>query len=94
MHKVQGVVARGNRSRWRPSTSDPGLVSVGQVQTCGVCHTDLHYREGGINDDFPFLLRHEAAGFVESVGDSVWGARRLRGAQLARSRRLPGLPTR
>jgi S-(hydroxymethyl)mycothiol dehydrogenase len=36
-----------------------------------VCHTDLHYREGGINDDFPFLLGHEAAGVVESVGDGV-----------------------
>jgi S-(hydroxymethyl)mycothiol dehydrogenase len=36
-----------------------------------VCHTDLHYREGGINDDFPFLLGHEAAGIVESVGPDV-----------------------
>ena len=42
-----------------------------QVQACGVCHTDLHYREGAINDDFPFLLGHEAAGVVESVGDGV-----------------------
>jgi S-(hydroxymethyl)mycothiol dehydrogenase len=41
------------------------------VQACGVCHTDLHYREGGINDDFPFLLGHEAAGVVEAVGDDV-----------------------
>jgi S-(hydroxymethyl)mycothiol dehydrogenase len=41
------------------------------VQACGVCHTDLHYREGGINDDFPFLLGHEAAGVVEAVGDGV-----------------------
>ncbi|NJP79575.1 S-(hydroxymethyl)mycothiol dehydrogenase, partial [Streptomyces sp. AA8] len=40
-------------------------------QACGVCHTDLHYREGGINDEFPFLLGHEAAGVVESVGDGV-----------------------
>ncbi|MGO4756727.1 S-(hydroxymethyl)mycothiol dehydrogenase, partial [Streptomyces sp. 2MCAF27] len=38
---------------------------------CGVCHTDLHYREGGINDEFPFLLGHEAAGVVESVGEGV-----------------------
>jgi S-(hydroxymethyl)mycothiol dehydrogenase len=44
---------------------------VVQVQACGVCHTDLHYREGGINDDFPFLLGHEAAGVVESVGQGV-----------------------
>jgi S-(hydroxymethyl)mycothiol dehydrogenase len=41
------------------------------VKACGVCHTDLHYREGGINDDFPFLLGHEAAGTVEAVGDGV-----------------------
>ena len=48
----------------------PGEVVV-QVQACGVCHTDLHYREGAINDDFPFLLGHEAAGIVESVGPDV-----------------------
>jgi S-(hydroxymethyl)mycothiol dehydrogenase len=36
-----------------------------------VCHTDLHYREGGINDEFPFLLGHEAAGVVEAVGEGV-----------------------
>ena len=41
------------------------------VKACGVCHTDLHYREGGINDDFPFLLGHEAAGIVEAVGPGV-----------------------
>jgi S-(hydroxymethyl)mycothiol dehydrogenase len=41
------------------------------VQACGVCHTDLHYREGGINDEFPFLLGHEAAGVVEAVGEGV-----------------------
>jgi S-(hydroxymethyl)mycothiol dehydrogenase len=49
---------------------DPGEALV-KVQACGVCHTDLHYREGGINDDFPFLLGHEAAGVVEAVGDGV-----------------------
>src|SRR3712207_667541 len=37
----------------------------------GVCHTDLHYREGGINDEFPFLLGHEAAGVVSAVGEGV-----------------------
>jgi S-(hydroxymethyl)mycothiol dehydrogenase len=41
------------------------------VQACGVCHTDLHYREGSINDEFPFLLGHEAAGKVEAVGPDV-----------------------
>ena len=48
----------------------PGEAVVA-IQACGVCHTDLHYREGGINDEFPFLLGHEAAGVVESVGDGV-----------------------
>src|SRR6201747_2832221 len=48
----------------------PGEVVVA-IQACGVCHTDLHYREGGINDEFPFLLGHEAAGVVDRVGDGV-----------------------
>ena len=51
---------------------DPGPgEAVVKVQACGVCHTDLHYREGGINDEFPFLLGHEAAGIVEAVGEGV-----------------------
>jgi S-(hydroxymethyl)mycothiol dehydrogenase len=51
---------------------DPGPgEAVVAIQACGVCHTDLHYREGGINDEFPFLLGHEAAGVVESVGPDV-----------------------
>src|SRR5260370_15260055 len=53
---------------------DPGPgEAVVRVQACGVCHTDLHYREGAINDAFPFLLGHEAAGIVEAVGDDVAG---------------------
>ena len=48
----------------------PGEALV-KVQACGVCHTDLHYREGAINDEFPFLLGHEAAGLVEAVGEGV-----------------------
>jgi len=51
---------------------DPGPgEAVVAVRTCGVCHTDVHYRDGGINDDFPFLLGHEAAGVVEAVGEGV-----------------------
>lgn len=48
----------------------PGEVVV-DVIACGVCHTDLTYREGGINDEYPFLLGHEAAGTVESIGEGV-----------------------
>ena len=48
----------------------PGEAVVA-IKACGVCHTDLHYREGGINDEFPFLLGHEASGIVESVGEGV-----------------------
>jgi S-(hydroxymethyl)mycothiol dehydrogenase len=72
---VQGVVARGKGapvSLERVVVPDPGPgEAVVTVQACGVCHTDLHYREGGISDDFPFLLGHEAAGVVESVGEGV-----------------------
>jgi S-(hydroxymethyl)mycothiol dehydrogenase len=48
----------------------PGEAVVG-IQACGVCHTDLHYREGGISNEFPFFLGHEAAGVVEEVGPGV-----------------------
>jgi Zn-dependent alcohol dehydrogenase len=75
MHEVQGVVARAQGEPVSIETihvPDPGPgEALVQVQACGVCHTDLHYREGGINDDFPFLLGHEAAGVVEAVGDGV-----------------------
>ncbi len=51
---------------------DPGARDVVvAIKACGVCHTDLAYREGGINDEYPFLLGHEAAGVVESVGSDV-----------------------
>ncbi|MBP0459286.1 S-(hydroxymethyl)mycothiol dehydrogenase [Streptomyces montanisoli] len=73
--QVRGVVAPGKNEPVRIETvvvPDPGPgEAVVKVQACGVCHTDLHYKQGGINDDFPFLLGHEAAGVVESVGDGV-----------------------
>ncbi|MEQ8839958.1 MAG: S-(hydroxymethyl)mycothiol dehydrogenase [Acidimicrobiales bacterium] len=72
---VKGVVAK---AKGEPVTieniviPDPGPgEAVVAIQACGVCHTDLHYREGGINDEFPFLLGHEASGIVESVGEGV-----------------------
>ena len=72
---VHGVVARGKGEPvvvTEVLVPDPGPgEALVRVQACGVCHTDLHYREGGINDDFPFLLGHEAAGVVESVGAGV-----------------------
>jgi S-(hydroxymethyl)mycothiol dehydrogenase len=73
--QVQGVIAR---SKGEPvelvdiTIPDPGPNDVVvRIQACGVCHTDLTYRDGGINDEFPFLLGHEAAGIVESAGSAV-----------------------
>ena len=75
MQQVQAVVALAKGEPVQLTTinvPDPGPgEAVVKIQACGVCHTDLHYREGGINDDFPFLLGHEAAGLVESVGAGV-----------------------
>jgi S-(hydroxymethyl)mycothiol dehydrogenase len=73
--EVRGVIAKAKGEPVSVETiviPDPGPgEAVVAIQACGVCHTDLHYREGGINDEFPFLLGHEAAGVVESVGDGV-----------------------
>jgi S-(hydroxymethyl)mycothiol dehydrogenase len=72
---VRGVVAKAKGEPVSVETvivPDPGAGEVVvRIQACGVCHTDLHYREGAINDEYPFLLGHEAAGIVESVGDGV-----------------------
>jgi S-(hydroxymethyl)mycothiol dehydrogenase len=74
-HEVRGVVAPAKGAKVEVTTilvPDPGPgEALVRVQACGVCHTDLHYREGGIGDDYPYLLGHEAAGVVEAVGDGV-----------------------
>jgi S-(hydroxymethyl)mycothiol dehydrogenase len=73
--EVRGVIAPGKDEEVRVETilvPDPGPgEAVVRIQACGVCHTDLHYKQGGISDDFPFLLGHEASGIVESVGEGV-----------------------
>ena len=75
VNEVQGVIARapGTPVELVPIlVPDPGPgEALVRVQACGVCHTDLHYREGAINNDFPFLLGHEAAGIVEKTGAGV-----------------------
>jgi S-(hydroxymethyl)mycothiol dehydrogenase len=75
MPQSQAVIAR---AKGKPVTLEPIDVpdpgpgeALVRVQACGVCRTDLHYREGAINDEFPFLLGHEAAGVVEHVGEGV-----------------------
>src|SRR5919199_5420256 len=72
---VRAVVSTAPKEPVRVETievPDPGPnEALVRVQACGVCHTDLHYREGAINDEFPFLLGHEAAGIVEAVGPDV-----------------------
>jgi S-(hydroxymethyl)mycothiol dehydrogenase len=72
---VKGVIARSKGAEVElvdVIVPDPGPgEAVVRVQACGVCHTDVHYRDGGINDEFPFLLGHEAAGLVEAVGEGV-----------------------
>lgn len=75
VHRVKGVIAR---SKDAPVTIETILVpdpgpgeALVDIISCGVCHTDLHYQQGGINDEFPFLLGHEATGTVSAVGPDV-----------------------
>ncbi len=75
VHKVQAVVVRAKDAPAAIETilvPDPGPgEALVDILTCGVCHTDLHYKQGAINDEFPFLLGHEATGVVSAVGDDV-----------------------
>jgi S-(hydroxymethyl)mycothiol dehydrogenase len=74
-HAVKAVISRSQGAPVEVVTinvPDPGPgEALVRVQACGVCHTDLHYQQGGIGNDYPYLLGHEAAGVVESVGDGV-----------------------
>ena len=75
MQLIKGVIARDKGAEAELADinlPDPGRDEVVvKVLACGVCHTDLHYRDGHVGDEFPYLLGHEAAGIVESVGDGV-----------------------
>ena len=75
VHTVKGVISRSKDAPVELTTilvPDPGPgEALVRVQACGVCHTDLHYKVGGIGDDYPYLLGHEAAGVVEAVGPDV-----------------------
>ena len=75
VHRVQGVISRRKDAPVELTTvlvPDPGPgEALVRVQACGVCHTDPHYKQGGIGDDYPYLLGHEAAGVVEAVGTGV-----------------------
>ncbi|AZI58575.1 S-(hydroxymethyl)mycothiol dehydrogenase [Nakamurella antarctica] len=75
VHAVQGVISRTKDAPVEVVTilvPDPGPgEALVKVQACGVCHTDLHYKLGGIGDSYPYLLGHEAAGIVEAVGEGV-----------------------
>src|SRR5690606_22245107 len=75
MHEVKAVVVKEKNA---PATVETILVpdpgpgeALVDVVTCGVCQTDLHYKVGGVSDDFPFLLGHEASGVVSAVGEGV-----------------------
>ncbi|MBK0331049.1 S-(hydroxymethyl)mycothiol dehydrogenase [Brachybacterium halotolerans subsp. kimchii] len=72
---VKGVIARHPNEPAELTDiviPDPGAHDVVvDIEACGVCHTDLAYRDGAITDDFPFLLGHEAAGRVSAIGDEV-----------------------
>lgn len=77
MHKVKGVVSMAKDAPVTVETilvPDPGPgEALVDVITCGVCQTDVHYKVGGVSDDFPFLLGHEATGVVSAVGEGVTG---------------------
>jgi S-(hydroxymethyl)mycothiol dehydrogenase len=75
LHKSKAVIARNRGERVEEVeilVPEPGPnEALIKIKACGVCHTDLHYREGAINNEFPFLLGHEAAGYVEEIGEGV-----------------------
>jgi S-(hydroxymethyl)glutathione dehydrogenase/alcohol dehydrogenase len=48
----------------------PGEVRV-RIQASGVCHSDLHVRDGDWPRPTPIAMGHEGAGIIEAVGPDV-----------------------
>lgn len=74
-HKVKAVISRVKDAPVEVvdiivPDPGPGEVVV-DVLTTGVCHTDLHYKLGGIGDDYPYLLGHESTAVVSQIGQNV-----------------------
>ncbi|OAV59860.1 S-(hydroxymethyl)mycothiol dehydrogenase [Enteractinococcus helveticum] len=74
-YKVQAAVVRAKDAPVTIETiivpkPGPGEVVV-DVSTCGVCHTDYLYVEGGVGDNYPYLLGHESTAVVAEIGEGV-----------------------
>ncbi|HEY7133280.1 MAG TPA: Zn-dependent alcohol dehydrogenase [Candidatus Limnocylindrales bacterium] len=63
-----GVEARIERLRLAPP--GPGEVRV-RMLAAGVCHSDLHVRDGEWEREGPIVLGHEGAAVVEILGEGV-----------------------
>jgi S-(hydroxymethyl)glutathione dehydrogenase / alcohol dehydrogenase len=58
------------------SLDEPRLGEVRvRMAASGVCHSDLHVRDGDWERPGPIVLGHEGAGIVEAVGEGVTTAR-------------------
>ncbi len=67
------VVAPGHRvnvieKTLRPLKHGEALL---KMQCCGVCHTDLHVKNGDFGDKTGVILGHEGIGVVQAVGPGV-----------------------
>ncbi|WDY56209.1 alcohol dehydrogenase AdhP [Pseudomonas sp. PSKL.D1] len=67
------VVAKGRRvdvveKALRPLAHGEALL---KMQCCGVCHTDLHVKNGDFGDKTGVVLGHEGIGVVQEVGPGV-----------------------
>ncbi len=63
-----GVEARVERLRLAPA--GPGEVRV-RMLAAGVCHSDLHVRDGEWDREGPIVMGHEGSAVIEALGDGV-----------------------
>lgn len=75
MTSVRGAVLRESGAPAAIETLDLAEPRVGEVRVrilaSGVCHSDLHVRDGDWPRPTPIAMGHEGAGVVEAVGSGV-----------------------
>jgi len=77
--RIQGWQMTAVGAPLEPATRDVATLAAGQVLVrvagCGVCHTDLGFRDDGVptRHPLPLILGHEIAGTVEDAAPDVAG---------------------
>ncbi|MGR3443700.1 zinc-binding dehydrogenase [Thalassococcus profundi] len=77
MPQIKAAVCTGFNDPLAIETLDLRAPLAGEIEVTldavAICHSDIHFAEGGWGGDLPAVYGHEAAGRITALGDGVAG---------------------